>query len=230
MTETPKLPIVLNRPTPRRAVTRREMLQRVLASVGAALAAPVGASAHPVLKHLVDPSSLEGANAGVERAGWSPKFLDSHQNETLIAVAEATVPGAAAAQVNRVIDLLLTVETRENRQMFTAALAALDGESTKRFNRTVSRLGPAQLDELLSTCSTEESKHPAEHDDSAAAWKTNQNLPASGPANLRDHFENLKGWIVATYYSSEQGMRELGWTDEFYYESPAECSHPDGHS
>lgn len=230
MSENAKLPTVLNPRPAGRALTRREVLQRVLAVAGAALAGPVGARAHPMYRHLVDPASLEGAGAKVAGPEWSPQFLDSHQNEILIAAAEATVPGAAKAQVNRVIDLLLTVETAENQQMFTAALAALDAESTKRFNRALAQLDATQLDELLSRCSAEASKHPAQHDDSAADWKTNQKLPVYGPANLRDHFENLKGWIVATYYSSEEGMRELGWTDDFYFESPAECSHPDGHS
>ncbi len=131
--------------------------------------------------------------------------------------------------MNRVIDLLLTVETAENQQNFTAALAALDGESTKSFNRAVSRVDVSQLNELLSRCTAQQPEHPAQHDDSAADWKTNQVLPGPAPANSRDHFENLKGWIVATYFSSEAGMRELGWTDDFYFDSPAECSHPEGH-
>jgi hypothetical protein len=32
-----------------------------------------------------------------------------------------------------------------------------------------------------------------------------------GLANLRDHFDHLKGWIVGAHYSSEPGMRELGY-------------------
>ena len=35
---------------------------------------------------------------------------------------------------------------------------------------------------------------------------------------MRSHFQNLKDWIAGAYYSSEQGMRELGWT--------ATCSTP----
>jgi hypothetical protein len=59
---------------------------------------------------------------------------------------------------------------------------------------------------------------------------TEDQKTSSASPTLRDHFENLKDWIVATYYSSEEGMRELGWTDEFYFESPSECSHPEGHN
>lgn len=221
-------PILATPPSPRRGLTRREILRRGLASLGAALAAPLS-QAHPMRRHLADPTHLEAADEKIAAADWKPEFLNSTQNEALVAIAERMVPDSAKAQVNRVIDVLLSVETAENRQKFTAALAALDTESTKRSNRTVSHLGAAQLDEVLSTCSAVAPTHLAENDDSLASSKTNQKIASSSPPNLRDQFENLKGWIVATYYSSEQGMRELGWTDEFYFESPAECSHPEGH-
>jgi len=46
---------------------------------------------------------------------------------------------------------------------------------------------------------------------------------------IRDHFENLKGWIVGAYYSSEPGMRELGWTDNMFFPALPGCDHSDGH-
>ena len=210
-----------------RGLTRREVLQRALATLGAVLAAPLS-QAHPMYRHLADPTHLEAADEKVGTADWKPEFLNSMQNEALIAIAERMMPGSAKAQVNRVIDLLLTVETAENRQKFTAALGALDAESTKRFSRPIPHLSAAQLDELLSTCSALVPMHPPENDDSPASLKV-EKTASNHPANLGDHFENLKGWIVATYYSSEQGMRELDWSDEFYFESPAECSHSEGH-
>lgn len=45
---------------------------------------------------------------------------------------------------------------------------------------------------------------------------------------LYAHFENLKGWISGTYYSSEAGM-ELGWTGDYVFEKCPGCTHPDGH-
>jgi len=47
---------------------------------------------------------------------------------------------------------------------------------------------------------------PAKEDSSGGAG--GENLGLSG------HFENLKGWISGAYYSSEMGMRELGWTPD----------------
>jgi len=223
------LPNDLN-PTPESgAHTRRELLRRMLAGVGASIVGPMVARAHPIYRHLADSARLEDASAKAMASDWSPQFLDSHQNESLIVLSDAISPGSAKAQVNRVIDLLLSVETKDDQKMFKAALAALDADAMKHFGNTVVRLSAAQLDELLSKCSAQESEHLAEHDDSAAAWKTNQKLEAQGPPNLRDHFENLKGWIVATYYSSEEGMRELGWTEDYYFDKPAACTHLNDH-
>ena len=220
----------LHASTIQRPTTRREMLRRMLAGVGIAVAGPALASAHPMYRHVSNPLEMDAAFAKLEGAEWSPEFLNSHQNETLVILSEAIVPDAAKAQVNRIIDLLLTIETAQNQQAFAASLAALDNEAVARFQKDIAHLSSKQVDEVLSKCASTTSEHLPQHDDAFADWKTNQNKPASGPANLRDHFENLKGWIVATYYSSEQGMRELGWTDEFYFESPAECSHPGKHS
>ena len=51
---------------------------------------------------------------------------------------------------------------------------------------------------------------------------------ASSP--IRTHFENLKEWIVGGYYSSEIGMRELGWTGQLFFDKLPGCDHPDGHA
>lgn len=40
----------------------------------------------------------------------------------------------------------------------------------------------------------------------------------------------MKGWVVGAYYSSEVGMRELGWTGDVMFESFPGCEHPGGHS
>jgi hypothetical protein len=203
------------------------MVQKILVGLGATLAAPM-AAAHPMARHLADPSWLQTAASTAEDANWSPQFLSAKQNEALIALSDRMLPGANASHVNRVIDLLLTADTEDNRKMFVGALSALDAESSKRFQAEIPTLSPAQIDEILSACAAQEPPH-AEHDDDAPGWKLNRKTAATAPPNLRDHFENLKGWIVATYYSSEAGLRELGWNDDFYFESPAECKHPEGH-
>jgi hypothetical protein len=39
----------------------------------------------------------------------------------------------------------------------------------------------------------------------------------------------LKGWVSGAYYSSEMGMRELGWTEDRVFASFPGCEHPEGH-
>ena len=223
-----ELPILSNARASEQRLTRREMFQRILAGLGTVLAGPVAARAHPMYRHLLEATNLEGAGASIADSNWSPQVLDARQNETLIALAEGIVPGSSKAKVNRIIDLLLTVETAENRQKLADALAALDADSNKRFSQPIARLTQPQMSVLLEACSTAMPGQPADGENSPGSVTEAQKTASASPT-LRDHFENLKGWIVATYYSSEEGMRELGWTDEFYFESPSECSHAEGH-
>ena len=46
---------------------------------------------------------------------------------------------------------------------------------------------------------------------------------------LRGHFQNLKDWIAGAYYSSETGMRELGWDGNVVHAQLPGCTHPGGH-
>jgi hypothetical protein len=225
----PELPIISNAPSSQSRLTRREMFQRILAGLGTVLAGPVAAQAHPMYRHLMDATTLEGAGERIATPDWSPQVLDAHQNETLIVLAEGIVPGSSKAQVNRVIDLLLAVDTAENRQKLASALTAFEADSNQRFSQPIARLTQAQMSELLTACSTTTSAQP-DKDENSGHSATQAQKTSLATSTLRDHFENLKGWIVATYYSSEEGMTELGWTDEFYFESLPECSHPEEHT
>ena len=44
---------------------------------------------------------------------------------------------------------------------------------------------------------------------------------------LRDHFDHLKGWIAGAYYSSEAGLKELGYTGQLFFTSFPDCDHKD---
>jgi hypothetical protein len=209
-----------------RGLTRREIFHRFLGALGAALAGAQVAGAHPMQGHLRHPQKILNAAATIASDDWSPAVLDPHQNETLVILSEKILPGSKEARVNRLIDLLLTVETAENRKNFVAAMAALDAESQKRFHQPAKLSSAAQLDELLILCSTAKPANPATDRDSSI---DDDRAPVLG-ATLRDHFENLKGWIVGAYYSTEAGMRELGWTEETYFDALPECTHSEGHS
>ena len=51
--------------------------------------------------------------------------------------------------------------------------------------------------------------------------------PDSGPevVTLRDHLDHLKGWIAGAYYSSEAGLKELGYTGQMFFTSFPDCTH-----
>jgi Gluconate 2-dehydrogenase subunit 3 len=194
-----------------RRLTRREVVQRLLASAGAGAAWPLMATGHPIHEHFANHAVLAEADK-LGAADWKPLFLSAEQNEELIALAESTVPGSTRAFANRFIDLLLSVDTPANQKKFAASLTAIDGEAKKRFGRSFPALDAGQRDALLTSASTK-----AADDDKAAS-------------ELREHFENLKGWVSGAYYSSEAGMRELGWRGEFAFASYPGCEHAEGHS
>jgi hypothetical protein len=196
-------------------LTRREMVRRLLAGAGAGAAWPLVAASHPIHELLRNEAVLDEAEK-LETADWKPLFLNAEQNESLIAVAESIVPGSTKAQVNRFIDLLLSVETDAHKKDFVVALASFEAESQKRFGRGFPSLGEPQRNMLLTDAAA-----PARDDAAGGAG-----IKDSG---LREHFENLKGWISGAYYSSEMGMRELGWTEDRVFASFPGCEHPEGH-
>src|SRR5262249_13665139 len=107
-------------------------------------------------------SELTPAQSGVDASnelaapGWKPKFLDEHQNETLIALSDLMIPatdtpGAKEALANRYIDLVLAAETHENQRAFLNSLSYLDGESMPRYKTAFRHLNPADQADLLHT-------------------------------------------------------------------------------
>jgi hypothetical protein len=197
-------------------LSRREMVQRLLAGVGAGAAWPLVAASHPVHELLRDDAVLDEAEKlGV--ADWKPLVLNAQENESLTSIAESIVPGSTKAQVNRFIDLLLGVDTLEHKRSFVDSLAALEAESQKRYGKGFPSLDAHQQNMFLADAAV----HPANEDSSGGAKKENR--------GLHEHFENLKGWISGAYYSSEAGMRELGWTGDQVFESFPGCEHPEGH-
>jgi Gluconate 2-dehydrogenase subunit 3 len=189
---------------------RRRWLQGILGGVGAGLAIPGLAETHPVHAHLGDQAKVAGADAKVVAAGWKPEFLDAHQFETLSSLSERILPGAVKLRADRFIDQLLAVDSQANQVGFLSALGAMDAEARARFAKPWKALTEPQQIEILTAAST--------------------TAPGGPPGrNLRDHFDELKGWIVGSYYSTEAGMRELGWTGNQFYTSFPGCEHPDGH-
>jgi hypothetical protein len=190
-------------------IARRTMLQTLLGGVGAGLALPtVVEGQHPIQHHLASATGLEQAQKKAAVAVYKPEFFDAHQLKTLEVLAEAIVPGATKAKVAPFLDQLLAVESTQNQRAFLGALGAFDMAAIDRHSKAWKAITAAEQDALLQEASTAE----------------------AGKSKLRTPFQVLKGWIAGAYYSSEPGMRELGWTGNVFHTELPGCTHPGGHS
>jgi hypothetical protein len=199
-------------------VSRREVL-RTMAGAGVAL--PLVAAGHPILAHLAN--VVDAEDSSLSTVGWTPRFLTAEQNKTLISLAEAIVPGSRDAGVNRFIDLLLSVDTKKNQTAFIEALQSLDSAATKQHGKSFSNLS-AEAQTLVLTNAAEKGPTRSQEDG------TSQPQVQNSAPDVHSHFENLKGWVAGAYYSSELGMKELGWTPNRVFAHFPPCEHPDDHA
>jgi hypothetical protein len=141
------------------------------------------------------------------------------------------VPGSTAARVAPFVDQLLAVDTRDNQLRFVDALGALDADSLARYRRPWKALAEAQQAELLTAASTAERARPPRFwvRGEAVVVPEPPGAPAEPKPTARDRFDLLKDWIAGAYYSSEIGMREVGWTGQTFFPAFPGCPHPDGH-
>jgi hypothetical protein len=216
-------------------VSRRQVMQRLLGTAGAGIALPGLAAGHPMHDHLASgripqpPVDSTAAGGGTD-SDWQPIFFDAHQNETMVVLAERIVPNSGQAQVNRFIDTLIAVDSQDNQKKLLASLGAFDHEAITRYNAPFVALTEEQQVVILTAASTAQASQPGQ----GGRRRRRPVVPKPGAAEptltLRDHFENLKGWISGAYYSSEIGMKELGWTGQTAWDSLPGCPHPDGHA
>ncbi len=201
---------------------RRQVLQVLAGSVGAGLTAPALATAEGSQVH---PPAVPAATS-VQAA--TPGFLDAHQLETLASLAEAIVPGSTEAGVAAFVDQLLAADRRDLQRDFLAALGAIQAESLSRFGRPWLALDAAQKTVLLTGVSAGSRSRTPRY------WTPGEPVVAPQterlPPTLRDRFELLKERIATAYYSSEKGMKELGWTGQMVHAELPTCTHPDGHA
>jgi Gluconate 2-dehydrogenase subunit 3 len=190
--------------SPRR-ISRRELAQTLLAGAAAGFISPLSSAIHPIHKHLLNAALLDSADARLSAKNDHPLFLSAQQFAALDVLSETIVPGSRNAQSAAFIDLLLSADTHEAQQMFTNSLSAFESAAQNNFHSAIISLSFSQLHDLLTS------------------------LSASDSASLK-HCNHLKDWIVGAYYSSEIGMRELGWTPDRVFSTFPSCSHPNGHA
>lgn len=207
-------------------LSRRDMIRKLVGRTGTFLLS--AAVAHPVYKHLADGTILASADTHVPTGTWKPLYLNTHQSATLELLAERIIPNSAKAQVTRFIDLLLSVDTPDTQREFNDSLVSFDHEASNRYAHEFKDLSESDQNQLLTFVSTlpKSAGQPASSDDDESVVR-----PSLGHnPTRRDHFENIKTWVRGAYYSSEFGMRELGWTGRVFHEKMPVCQHPDGHA
>jgi hypothetical protein len=180
-------------------LSRRQVLQRLLGGMVVGAGLPVIACSHPIYRLLADGVTLDRAEEMREAIDWKPLFLNAEQNGTLVALSEVVVPGSMSVKANQFIDVLLSVDGVEHQQDFTSSLAAVDDEARKRFGRGFANL--RQNEQVMVVTGFQ------------------------GQDAHRSELNNLKEWIAGAYYSSEPGMRELGWNGNYAFESFPGCEH-----
>jgi len=177
-------------------MNRRDLFRQTL--MGAAAAAATGAASGREF-----PSNYD-ASKELEREDWKPLFLDEHQNQTLVVFSEILIPatdtpGAKAALVNRFLDAVLAVESRETQRSLLDSLGFLDGESFARHHAAFVYLTAEQQAELITYMA---------YPHTLQTWDESMPPPYRGYT----HFKNLKDWVSRAYYSSPVGMKALGYS------------------
>lgn len=196
---------VLQPPANSRRLSRREAAQVILSGLAAGILSPFASAAHPIHNHLLNAALLDSADAHLSAENAKPLFLSAQQFATLDILSEAIVPGSRKAQSASFIDLLLSVDTQNAQEKFLASLSSFESNSQTTFHAEIASLSASQLHDLLTSLSAPDSPD-------------------------HKHFNRLKDWISGAYYSSEIGMRELGWTPDRVFSTFPTCSHPEGHT
>ena len=196
--------------------SRREAFRKFAFGAGAISVFPIlgqgssmphmaGMSATPVVPPVSD-------------ANWKPLFFDDHQNETVIALTELIIPatetpGAKAAQVNRYFDLVLNESEPDRQKQALEGLSWIDGRALKLHGKPFIDLTTEQQTALLEPLADSKNKNP--EDETGVRF-----------------FDELKGWTIFAYYSSEIGsVQELHYDGANYHtEFPGACKHPEHQS
>jgi hypothetical protein len=179
-------------------VGRRALLTS-LTGVGAAAFVLPAASAAGHAHHAAASTAQTGNAAGAADSGL--QFLDQHAFDTLALLSEQIVPGSRAAGVAGFLDRLLAVESLETQKRVTAVLGTFEREAREAKGKPWKSLTAEQAKALLTKIST---------------------LPESDAT--RQAFNDLKWAVAETYYSTEPGMKELGFNGNVAFVAPIACA------
>ncbi|PYQ22123.1 MAG: transcriptional initiation protein Tat [Acidobacteria bacterium] len=180
-----------------------------------ALAAPAWAEKLAELARDHAEAHMQGLPAAAaEAAVWKPKVFDPHQNDTVVTLSELIIPqtetpGARAARVNELIDLVLSDAEERDRKEFLKGLAWMDARSQELFGTDFLSAAPEQQTALLTILASPRNK----------AFEDQVGI---------DFFKAIKALTITGYYTSEIGMKqELGDDGQLFLLEYPGCTHPE---
>lgn len=176
---------------------RRTVLQTLATGVGVAAFTSRASAAHV---HGAAAAAATQPEAATTAADSALQFLDRHAFDTLASLSEQIVPGSSAARVAEFLDRLLAVESTSTQQRFIQALGAFEREAREAHELPWKGLTAEQATALLTKISAQ----------------PDTEVP-------RQAFDRIKGAVAETYYSTEIGMKELGWNGSMAFAPPAAC-------
>jgi hypothetical protein len=177
-------------------IGRRGVLQS-LAGVGAAVFATSASATHAHAHHVAAAAAAPASSATASQL----LFLDQHAFDTLVLLSEQIVPGSREAKVAEFLDSLLAVESTETQKRFTQALGAFEREAREAHGKPWKALTSEQASTLLSKLSAKPDGD-----------------------ETRGPFDAVKRAVAETYYSTEVGMKELGWSGTVVFVPPTACA------
>lgn len=178
-------------------VGRRAVLQSLATGAGVAAFASSASAAAAHVHHAGAVATESPVTAGAESGHL---FLDHHAFDTLATLGEQIVPGSRAAQVPEFLDRLLAVESLETQQHFMQSIGAFEREARAANAVPWKAQSATQATALLAKISA---------------------LPDDDV--LRHAFDRIKGAVSESYFSTEVGMKELGWDGSMTFAPPSVC-------
>ncbi|HLV02188.1 MAG TPA: gluconate 2-dehydrogenase subunit 3 family protein [Acidobacteriota bacterium] len=198
---------------------RRDLFRRsFLGAVGAALSWASGNAGNFLRAPSREFPSEYDASKLLRDENWKPKFFTEHQNRLFahlseLIIPETDTPGAKSALVNRFVDHLLAAGLPETQKEVIESLSYIDGEAYLRFGKGFLDISEESQIEILNYLA---------YPHRLVTWQSNRSEFAG---NM--HFNRIKEWVARAYWTSEAGMRTLGWDGSPMHGPFTGCPHPE---
>ncbi len=204
-------------------IARRTVLKGLATGLAGTVAGPVVAEA----AGAESPEPVETMQQQPAGATATAGFLDNYQRQTLTSLAELLVPGAVGAGVVDLIDRVASVDAPARQRQLLNAIGHFEQDARTKHGQRWIDLDEAVRIDLLRQASTAPESRPPQ-----PAWVKGQPMVfestrPSGPPTIRDHFDFLRTTIATAYFTTEPGMKELGWTGQNAWRDLPGCTHPD---